>query len=378
MARIAALARISPATHLVARFSMCAVTMFAIGCTFATHNAESMPDILRVTSRSNPQEVDLARLAAQSVSSELIAPGDVLEVTIAAGLSIEDTYTSPVRIGEQDGTGSLPVLGRMKLAGLSFNEAEALIFEHCVNRKLYNQPHVTVTMKQQRMNRVQVIGAVENPNTYEIPRQHCDLVAVITAAGGLSEKAGRHVEVRFPTKGVGGSPIDRSSPRIAGHAGSGVQQVGAELVVRPANMGSIKVDLISASKSGTNGYVVPDGAVVYIEREDPAPVMVIGLVRKTGPLPYPVGKDLRVLDAIGQAGGRSFSMADKVFVIRPRADSHKSEVIKVSIAKAKSSQRSNVLLKPGDTVSVEHTPATVITEWIQILRVGIGTTFSPL
>lgn len=376
MARIAALAN-RRTSQLAIRLSMCVAAMSTVGCTFATYNAESMPDMLRVTSRSNPQEVDLARLAAQSVSSELIAPGDVLEVTIAAGLSIEDTYTIPVRISEQDGSGSLPVLGRIRLSGLSFNEAEAVIFEHCVNRKLYNQPHVTVTMKQQRMNRVQVVGAVEHPNTYEIPRQHCDLVAAITAAGGLSENAGRHVEIRFPTK-AGGSPIDRTSPRIAGHAAGGVQQVGAEVVVQPANMGSVKVDLISASKSGTNGYVVPDGAVVYVKREDPAPVTVIGLVRKTGPINYPVGKDLRVLDAIGQAGGRSISMADKVFVIRPKANSHKSDVIKVSIAKAKSSQRSNVLLKPGDTVSVEHTPATVITEWIQILRVGIGTTFSPL
>ncbi len=378
MARIATRSYFGGATKRLVRVLPCAVIVAMAGCTFATHNAESMPDILRVTSQSNPQEVDLTRLAAQSVSSEMIAAGDVLEVTIAAGLSAEDTYTIPVRISERDGTGSMPVLGRIKLAGMNFNEAEAVIFEHCVSRKLYNQPHITVTMKQQRMNRVQVIGAVEDPNTYEIPRQHCDLVAAITAAGGLSTNAGRNVEVRFPTKG-GGSPIDRTSPRIAGHApNGGVQQVGAEVVVQPANMGSVKVDLVSASKNGQNGYLVPDGAVVYVEREDPSPVTVIGLVRKPGPLEFPVGKDLRVLDAISQAGGRSLSMADKVFVIRPQPGKSKSDVIKVSIARAKGSQRSNLLLKPGDTVSVEHTPATVITEWIQILRVGIGTTFSPL
>ena len=358
------------------RLVICLAALPTLGCSIANFNAETMPADLRVTARSNPQEVDLTRLAAQSVSNELIAPGDVLEVTIAAGLSEDDTYTIPVRVNDEDGMGSMPVIGRVPLAGKRFNEAEALIYQQCVNRGLYKSPHVTVTMKQQRVNRVRVIGAVVEPDTYQLPRQHSDLVAAITAAKGLAENAGEYIEIRYPASD-GGATIDRKSPRIAGgHAAgsSNIQQVSTHAVVQPAaHMKSVRINMVSAAKSGANGYTVPDGAVVFVERRDPPPVTVLGLVKHPGPLKYPIGKDLRVLDAISMAGGRSLSMADKIYVIRPRPGSNRSDVINVSISKAKSSLKSNVLLAPGDTVSVEHTPITMLAEWIQILRFGIGT-----
>ncbi|MDA1018536.1 MAG: polysaccharide biosynthesis/export family protein [Planctomycetota bacterium] len=378
MARIATVSirrhQFVPAT--TARLAVCVAVLSMLGCSIANFNAESMPNSMRVTARSNPQEVDLTRLAAQSVSNELIANGDVLEVTIAAGLSEDDTFTIPVRVNENDGMGSMPVIGRVPLAGKRWNEAEAIIYEQCVQQGLYKSPHITVTMKKQRVNRVRVIGAVVEPNTYELPRQHSDLVAAITAAKGLAENAGEFIEIRYPTTD-GGATIDRSSPRIAGgHAvdSPSIQQVSANAVIQPAaHMKSVRINMVSAAKSGANGYNVPDGAVVFVERRDPPPVTVMGLVKHPGPLKYPIGKDLRVLDAVSMAGGRSLSMADKIYIIRARPDSTKSDVINVSIRTAKGSLKSNVLLKPGDTVSVEHTPITMLAEWIQILRFGIGT-----
>jgi polysaccharide export outer membrane protein len=61
-------------------------------------------------------------------------------------------------------------------------------------------------------------------------------------------------------------------------------------------------------------------------------------------------------------------------VIRPLANSSEPAVIQISLRKAKRSGKSNVRLGPGDIVSVEQTPATVLLEALQLIRVGVNGT----
>ena len=49
-------------------------------------------------------------------------------------------------------------------------------------------------------------------------------------------------------------------------------------------------------------------------------------------------------------------------------------VIVVSLRKAKRSGKSNILLGPGDIVSVEQTPSTVLLEMLQLIRIGVNGT----
>ena len=332
-----------------------------------------MPSSLRVASRANPQEADLTRLAARVTSSEIIAGGDVIEVTIAAGLGKDDSVTFPVRIAE-DGTGNLPDVGRVQLAGLELDGAEAVIHATCVQRGLYRQPHVAVDMKRQRKNKVRVLGAVKEPGAYDLPRNSSDLLSAIVMAGGLSEDAGEHVEVRNPMLAGGRNPASH----IAGAAPNGnpatIQTAGHTNVqtASGAMMKSVRINLISAARDGSSGYVVGDGAVVMVEKRDPAPVHVLGLVEKPAAYEYPVGQDLHVLDAIAMAGGTSNALADKVYVIRPLANSSNPAVIQLRINKAKHSGNSNILLAPGDVVSVEISPGTVFMDAVQFIRFGIG------
>ncbi len=83
---------------------------------------------------------------------------------------------------------------------------------------------------------------------------------------------------------------------------------------------------------------------------------------------FPVGKDVRLLDAIAMAGGESSLVADKVIVIRRRPEEAEPAVVKVSLSDAKlNGSDANMLLEPGDTVSVEQTPQTVMLETLRMI-----------
>jgi polysaccharide export outer membrane protein len=230
------------------------------------------------------------------------------------------------------------------------------------------------------------VGAVKNPDVYELPRGRSDLLAAIVAAGGLQDDAGTNVEIRNPRRARG-----RSSP-VAANLQPGIDTVGhssgagefpsemesdsgtdvVPVVDADGKMESIKVDLVSATKSGRGGYRIEDGGVVSIEKRDPEPLHVIGLVRKPDRYDFPIAEDLRVTDAVALAGGTSLALADKVFVVRRIPDSTETAVIQVSLRNAKRNAQANLRLEPGDVVSVENTPATVMYEAFNIVRFSVS------
>jgi len=334
-----------------------------------------MPAELVAVRRENAQTLDLTRLARASANSDVIDRGDVIEVVISAGLDEKDTVRLPVRVSDA-GIATLPEIGGIPLAGLETEAAEAAIVLACVERQLYRSPTVTVTMKRQRTNRVTVMGAVKEPDVYELPRGRSDLLAAIVAAGGLEKDAGTIVEIRNPT-----DPNEARPSPIASRGLSGIDPVGlttgssdpvSSEAANGGRMQTVRIDLVSATKTGTEGYLVSDGAVVRIEKRDPEPLHVMGLVRKPDRYDFPIAEDVRVTDAIALAGGTSQAVCDKIYVIRRKANGSDTAVIQVSLRQAKRNSQANLRLAPGDVVSVEQTPATVMMEVLNVVRFGIG------
>ena len=334
---------------------------------YATNSAfgQRMPDSLRLAKRSNPQTVDLSKLASGTGGSETIGAGDVLEVQIAAGLQEDDQSTMAARVAN-DGTIALPMIGLLNVAGVEPQGAESLIRAEAIRRQLYHNPTVTVTVTHKRMNKVRVLGAVKAPGLYELPPGASDVVSAIAAAQGLEKDAGQHVEVRNPYR-----PNTAERPAVAGIPGQPLSTV-SNSSLSSNGMNSYSIDLISAAKAGDGQYIVQDGGVVMVEKRDPAPVYVGGLVKTAGRYDYPIGQDLHLLDAISLAGGPSNQLANKIYVIRPVVGAKDPAVIEISYRDAKRSADSNILLGPGDVVSVEQTPGTVFMEALNLIRFGIS------
>jgi polysaccharide export outer membrane protein len=332
--------------------------------------AGSLPREWQAVRADNAQTVELARLASPTIQNDLIGRGDLLEVRISAGLSGDEELMRTVRVSD-DGTVYLSELGQVPLEGLELESAESVIASLCQEKDLYRSPQVTVAMKQPKLNLVTVIGAVKEPKTYSLRSGSSNLLTALVHAGGLADDAGTQVEIMHP-----GYRDSGQAPAIAGlppgTPGSDVTLASNEVVIHPTGARSVKVDLVSASRYGNGGYYLPDGSVVTVERRDPLPLHVLGLVNKPDQYDFPIGKELKLLDAVALAGGVSNPLADKVYIIRTRPGQPQPALIEASVRRAKNERGlDNPVLSPGDVVSVEQTPATVAFETIRLIGFGV-------
>ena len=354
----------------IALLSLLVLSVMSNGCATAKpYTCETLPASWHARHTTNAQTLNLANLAQDSIPSDQIAVGDVIDINLSAGLGSDDAVSLPARVNDQ-GNVEIPYVGTVALGGLSFEEAESAIKIACIQGEIYRNPHVVVTMKQRKQIRVSVVGAVEEQGTYALQPGAAGLLNAISVAGGLSENAGTVVEVRMPTR-----PGDDRPGLIAEEeflAPQPHQRVGHNVPVQTSGSKKFKIDLASLTDEDPKKLDLADGAVVMVEQRDPMPLHVMGLVQKPGTYDFPVGKNLHVLDAIAMAGGRSSLVADKVFIIRRRTNMPEPALIEVSMNAAKRNGRANLLLEPGDTVSIEQTPGTVILETIRVIGFTVG------
>lgn len=329
------------------------------------YRAGNLPPELAAVSVPNVKRLDLSGLAGPSTPSELIQPGDVLEVSITGGLGADELDDFPIRIGD-DGQVLIPDIGVLRLAGLELADAEAAISAACIQRGLYLQPHVVTTMKRQHTNRITVVGAVEEPGIVELPRGQSYLLDAVVAAGGLADDAGANVDIRIPAATNGLIAADPAA-------------IGPDGVITASAQGfasrsprSQRVNLVESVMSGVSGQYLNDNTVIVVEQQELAPVRVIGLVKSPGEFDYPVERPLNVLGALALAGGRTNPFADKIYVIRQRSDMSDPAVIEISLKTAKRSGTENIQLEPGDVVSMERTVSTAMWDAINIVRFSLG------
>jgi polysaccharide biosynthesis/export protein len=324
------------------------------GCQNTNYQASKLPPEFAASRIEGARKVDLSSLAKTSVRSEAIYPGDVLEITIATGLEEKSPESWPLRVSDAGDVG-VPLVGAVHVAGLLLPDAEQLIRRECITRRLYRDPQVSVLLRNRKTIRVSVVGAVAKPGTYDLPAINSDLLAALIAAGGLTEEASTIVEIRSVPDAVAASYT----------AGDPRQTL--------AQTGSVRVDLIAAGQGLSPDYRIDDGSVIMVREHEPKTIQVIGLVRKPDQLEIPPDQEVRLLDAIAMAGGLTQELADKVHVIRNLEDSSQPVVIQASMREAKRGGAANLLLAPGDVVSVEETPLTFTISTIQnFIRFGFS------
>ncbi|HEY6563961.1 MAG TPA: SLBB domain-containing protein, partial [Pirellulaceae bacterium] len=220
--------------------------------------------------------LDLSGLSGGTYNSREIQPGDSLSLTIVSGAEDEVPEAWPVVVSE-DGVANVPLVGPIQLAGYDLPAAQAVVRDTSIERGVFRQPSVSITVKGRDSNRVTVMGAVKKPGAYELPIAGCDLLAALLAAGGLSSEADTMVEIR---RGRESDPRGESELQIA--------RTSAESEgVDPRGDTSLRVDLVAAAR----GEIVPtqlrDGDVVRVIERPRRFVQVLGLVNKPNQFEVP-------------------------------------------------------------------------------------------
>jgi len=122
-------------------------------------------------------------------SDYLLGSGDLLQVKV---FEAEDLNTT-VRVSSR-GYVTLPLLGAVSVKDLSAREAEEKI-ENLYRARYIKDPHVSIFVEEHFSRRITLMGQFRNPGTYDyLAKQR--LLDVMALGGGLSEKAGRVVQVR--------------------------------------------------------------------------------------------------------------------------------------------------------------------------------------
>ena len=119
----------------------------------------------------------------------LLGPGDDIEITVYGAPDL----SGRARINET-GNITMPLIGYVRLAGLSTSEAEAAIEAQLRQNKIVNDPQVSIYAKDFTSSGISVAGEVGKPGFYSVLGPH-RLFDVLQLAGGITERASNTVTI---------------------------------------------------------------------------------------------------------------------------------------------------------------------------------------
>jgi len=165
----------------------CATSLMAVSQTIVTTGPiiSKSPEQAQTQSAAGAQEETIYSLA----NVTLIGLGDLIEITVYGA----PDFNKQVRISDS-GDVDLPLIGAVKLAGLSTHEGEALIRKRLMDGGFFNDPQVSIFEKEYASQGISVLGEVQKPGTYPLLGSRF-LFEALSAAGGTTPKAGKSVTI---------------------------------------------------------------------------------------------------------------------------------------------------------------------------------------
>lgn len=245
-----------------------------------------------------------------------IGPKDLLEIKV---VELPELNLA-VRVSE-DGSITLPLIGRVELGGMTKDAAERKIAA-LLAEKYVNNPQVSVFIKEYQSNRVALIGAVKTPGMYEMIGT-MNLLELISKAGGFSDNTGNDLYVT--REGKDGSQI-KLTINLDDLIINGNQNLNIPL--QPRDIVTVPVDKIIQ-------------------------VYVWGEVKNPGALSVKLSKKITLMQAIAQAGGTTVTAKKSAVVIKRKNEKTGKEIqIKANLNDIIKGKASDPPLKEGDVVYV--------------------------
>ena len=259
----------------------------------------------------------LAQEEAESFNKEYkIGPKDLLEIKVFELPELNQM----VRVSE-DGTITVPLLGQVKIEGLTKDDVETKI-GRLLEEKYLKKARVSVFIKEYQSKLVAVIGAVQNPGMYELVGR-LTLLQLVSKAGGIKENASDELFVLREKEGNNTTQIviDLEDLLINGNP-------QLNILLQPNDVINIPVDKI---------------IFVY----------VFGEVRNPGKLEVKMSKGITLLQAIAQAGGLTDAAKKSGVTINRKDEKTGRETkIKVNLGEIIKGRKPDVDLHEGDVVII--------------------------
>lgn len=232
-----------------------------------------------------------AASAASAAAEYRIGSGDVLRIAVYQNpdLSLE------TRVNE-GGTVSFPLLGSVRVGGLTVTAAERVIADGLRNGNFVRQPQVNVVVMQVRGNQVSVLGQVNRPGRFPLEVADLRLSDLLAMAGGVA------------------------------NGGSDVVVVNG---VRDGQLWRTEIDLPSLFASGgrARDIVVQGGDTVWVDRQPL--VYIYGEVQRPGPMRLERGMTL--MQALATGGGLTPRGTEKGIRVHRRQGDGRVQVVQLTM-----------------------------------------------
>ena len=234
------------------------------------------------------QTSQAAPAASDSQRDYVLGPGDVLRISVfqSPDLSLE------ARVSE-GGSISYPLLGAIKLGGLSLPQAERAIADGLRNGQFLRQPQVGILVVQVRSHQASVLGLVNRPGRYPIEVTGMRTTELVALAGGIAPN------------------------------GSDVLSLSGIRNGKPMRVQIDLPSLFATAGNAANDPVVLNGDVVFVDRMPL--VYVYGEVQRPGPLRLERG--MTVLQGLAASGGLTQRGTEKGIRVHRQAESGKVQVL---------------------------------------------------
>jgi len=118
-------------------------------------------------------------------ADQKISPGDVVNISIFELLNPSESATQQVRVTAA-GFETIPVIGRIRVAGLTPRELELELKERLRTAQILEDAEVQVTLVETRLTQFSILGSVQRPGTYALPTPEYRPLNALAEAGGVA------------------------------------------------------------------------------------------------------------------------------------------------------------------------------------------------
>jgi polysaccharide export outer membrane protein len=246
-----------------------------------------------------------AAATASAQADYRLGAGDVVRITVFQNpdLTLETRLT-------EAGVVSYPLLGAIRIGGLSVTAAEKLVADGLRNGNFVRNPQVTMIVLQVRGSQASVLGQVNRPGRYPLETTDMRVTDLLALAGGTAP-GGADTIVLTGTRN--GQPL------------------------------RIEIDLptVFAANGRAKDVTIQNGDVLWIDRQ---PIVYIyGEVQRPGPMR--LEREMTLMQALATGGGLTQRGTEKGIRVHRKGEDGKLEVVAPTM---------NDKLREGDVVFVRE------------------------
>jgi polysaccharide export outer membrane protein len=269
----------------------------------------------------------------QTADIYTLGPGDRI---LIQAVNVEEIDGKQPVVIDARGNIDLPVIGRIRAAGLTQEQLEEVIQARL--RKFLVDPDVSVSLAEMHSQPISVLGAVQTPGVHQLQGQKT-LFEVLSLAGGLRPDAGNKVKItrrlewgRVPLPDAADDPTGQFS------------------------VASVDVKNIMSATNPADNILIKPNDVVSVPKGDI--IYVIGAVKKPGGFVMGENRSLSALQVLSLAEGLEHTAAAKnAKIMRALPGTDNRAEIPVDLNKILVGKSSDMPLKADDILFIPTSAA---------------------